>query len=406
MSDIGVGRMNQMPKKALLIGSSFSAAPMLARLRRRGLLVAVCGRSPSDPCHAYADESHFIDYSDREQLLELVRKERFDFLVPTCNDYSYMSGAWVARETGHPGFDRYPVAEILHTKDRFRETSKSLNLAVPRAVRTVADVPAGLTEDWFPVLIKPVDSFSGRGVTKISCAEDIPQALTSALTSSRSTAAVIEEFVEGELHSHSAFIAGGRIVLDFFVDEFCSVYPYQVDCSNHPSRLSELIRQGVREDMQRLIDGLQIADGLLHTQFIANAERHWIIETMRRCPGDLYSSLIERSTGIDYTDRFVAGFVGEPPSACESPRLPRLIGRHTISVVQEQIAHAFNYTCSGKLLAIVPLMESGRVLKPAPYDKLAIAFNEYESHAQMLAETQRMKTFAYIESLEPQESLQ
>lgn len=395
-----------MLTKALLIGSSFSAAPMLQRLRKRGLRVAVCGRDPADPCHAYADESHFIDYSDREQLLELVRREKFDFLVPTCNDYSYMSGAWVASETGHAGFDRWPVAEILHTKDRFRESARSLGLAVPRAARTLGDIPPELVDDWFPVLIKPVDSFSGRGVTKVPSVRDIPNALAGALASSRSTAAVIEEFVTGELHSHSAFVAGGRIVLDFFVDEFCSVYPYQVDCSNHPSRLSESIRHSVKEDMQRLISGLQITDGLLHTQFIANAERHWIIETMRRCPGDLYSSLIERSTGIDYTDRFVAGFVGESPSACNDAPPPRLIGRHTLSVAKEQVAHAFNYACAGNLLAIVPLMESGRVLKPAPYDKLAIAFNEFESHSQMLTETQRMKVATLIESLEPQESLQ
>lgn len=397
--------MNRMPKKALLIGSSFSAAPMLQRLRKRGLQVAVCGREPSDPCHAYADESHFIDYSDCEQLLALVLKEKFDFLVPTCNDYSYMSGAWVASQTGHPGFDALPVAEILHTKDRFRQASQALGLSVPRAARTSGEVPAEVTPDWFPVLIKPVDSFSGRGVTKVDRAEDIPDALASALTSSRSTAAVVEEFVEGALHSHSAFVANGRIVLDFFVDEFCTVYPYQVDCSNHPSRLQEHIRQSVREDMQRLIEGLKITDGLLHTQFIANAQQHWIIETMRRCPGDLYSSLIERSSGIDYTNRFVAGFIGESPAPCPSAGTPRFMGRHTLSVAHEQVAHAFQYACAGKLVCVVPLMDSGRVLKPAPYDKLAIAFNEFESHAQMLTETERMKHAVHIESLTPQESL-
>lgn len=394
-----------MPNKALLIGSSFSAAPMLHRLRKRGFLVAVCGRDPSDPCHGYADESHFIDYADQEQLLDLVRKEKFDVLVPTCNDYSYMSGAWVASETGHSGFDHLPIAETLHTKDRFRDAARTLGLSVPRAARTQGEVPEELADDWFPVLIKPVDSFSGRGVTKVNRVEDIPDALSNALASSRSTAAVVEEFVNGELHSHSAFVAGGRIVLDFFVDEFCSVYPYQVDCSNHPSRLSDAIRQGVREDMRRLIDGLNLADGLLHTQFIASAKRHWIIETMRRCPGDLYSSLIERSTRIDYTDRFIAGFIGASPAGCDVLQSPRLIGRHTLSAAQEQIAHAFNYACAGKLLSIVPLTDSGRLLKPAPYDKLAIAFNEFDNVEQMLTETQRMKTSVYIESLEPQERL-
>lgn len=404
--DASESPIKPMSHKALLIGSSFSAAPMLHRLRTRGLKVAVCGRAPSDPCHAYADESHFIDYSDREQLLALVRNEEFDYLIPTCNDYSYMSGAWVAEKTGHPGFDRLPIAEILHTKDRFRETASALNLAVPRAKRTDGEAAPTIPPAWFPVLIKPVDSFSGRGVTKVDHPADIPSALSNALSASRSTGAVIEEFVSGELHSHSAFVADGRIVVDFFVDEFCTVYPYQVDCSNHPSRLSDSVRRRVREDMQRLITGLRIADGLLHTQFIANDSQHWIIETMRRCPGDLYSSLIERSTGIDYTDRFVAGFLGEAPTACGPQPHARLIGRHTISIADAQIAHAFNYKCPGKLLALVPLVDSGRLLKPAPYDKLAIAFNEFDCQEQMHSETHRLALGAHIESLDPGECLQ
>lgn len=394
-----------MSLRALLIGSSFSAAPMLYRLRQRGIRVAVCGSLMSDPCHAYGDESHFIDYSDRELLLALVQKERFDFLVPTCNDYSYMAAAWVAEQTGHVGFDRLDVATILHTKDRFRAVCRDLGLSVPKAVQASRDLSQAIPADWFPVLIKPVDSFSGRGVTKVLHPQDIPQALASALEVSRSTAAVIEEFVEGQLHSHSAFVRDGQIVLDFFVDEFCSVYPYQVDSSNHPSRLSDTIRAGVRSDMQRLIDGLQIANGLLHTQFIANAERHWIIESMRRCPGDLYSNLIERSTGIDYTDRFVAGFVGEAVEPAIHEDAPKLIGRHTISSETEQIAHGFRYDCPGRLLNVVPLKPSGEVLRPAPYDKLAIVFNEFDDIGQMVASTPRMRDSVFIETLQPPERL-
>lgn len=394
-----------MSSRALLIGSSFSAAPMLHRLRQRGLQVAVCGSLPADPCHAYGDESHFIDYSRRELLLELVQQEKFDFLVPTCNDYSYMSAAWVAERTGHPGFDRLPVAEILHTKDRFRHACRELGVHVPRAMQASNELPPNLHADWFPVLIKPVDSFSGRGVTKVSRPADIPQALSNALASSRSTGAVIEEFVDGQLHSHSAFVANGHIVLDFFVDEFCSVYPYQVDCSNHPSRLDTTIRDAVRLDMQRLVNGLQIADGLIHTQFIANDSRHWIIESMRRCPGDLYPSLIERSTGIDYTDRFVAGFLGEAPTAVKTPPAHRLIGRHTISVDTDQVVHAFRHDCPGRALATVSLKNSGEVLRAAPYDKLAIMFNEFNDREQMLTVTPRMKDTVHIESLQSQEPL-
>ena len=109
-------------KKALLVGSSFSAAPIFFSLKKRGLHVSVCGNQESDPCHQYSDDSFFIDYSDRDQLLQLLETEQFDYLIPTCNDYSYMSSAWAAQKIGFPGFDRYDVATTLHTKKYFSKS--------------------------------------------------------------------------------------------------------------------------------------------------------------------------------------------------------------------------------------------------------------------------------------------
>lgn len=394
-----------MSAKALLIGSSFSAAPMLQRLRARGLTVAVCGSLPADPCHQYADESHFVNYADRDALLDLVQRERFDFLVPSCNDTSYMSGAWVASQTGHPGFDAFETAQVLHTKDRFRLACGQLGLPVPRALTVLPGIAPNIPADWFPVLVKPVDSFSGRGMTKVHDVTGLPQALADACKASQGTSVVVEEFVDGNLHSHSAFVVDGKLGMDFFVDEFCTVYPYQVDCSNHPSLLPDTVRELVRQDMQALIQGMGLCNGLLHTQFIAQGNRHWIIEPMRRCPGDLYTSLIERSTGIDYTDRFVAGFLGEAAQQPKHSPTPRLMGRHTISVGTPRVAHAWSSRLPGSLESVVPLKESGLPLAAAPYDKLAILFNEFDSLDQMRTVTPEMSRHIDIETLQSEQEL-
>ena len=101
--------------------------------------VSVCGSAPADPCHQYADQSFFIDYSDRDAVLALVEAEQFDYLVPTCNDFSYMSCAWVAERCGFAGFDRYPVATILHTKNAFREVMERHGLRSPPSRRLAAN---------------------------------------------------------------------------------------------------------------------------------------------------------------------------------------------------------------------------------------------------------------------------
>lgn len=386
-------------RKALLVGSSFSAAPVFFALKKYGLHVSVCGNLTADPCHQYADASFYIDYSKPEELMRVLESEKFDYLVPSCNDYAYMSCAMVAHKYGFFGFDNIDVATILHTKSEFRRITGNGALPVPKYITQRADDPIDIRGLRFPVLVKPVDSFSGRGMTKVANPDQLPMAVEEALATSRSLKVVIEEFVNGTLHSHSAFIEGGKVALDYFVDEFCSVYPYQVDCSNHPSVLSTVARERVRAEINRLAELLGLADGLLHTQFIANGDEFWIIECMRRCPGDLYGTLIQRSTGLDYADMYVRPFLNRKLAETKRSDANRYFGRHTISRSEPLVNFSFSHDIPASSVEIVPLKSSGECLGPAPFDKLAIIFAEYENEATMLDVTPRLAELVDIKQL-------
>lgn len=386
-------------KKALLVGSSFSAAPIFFALKKYGLHVSVCGNAKNDPCHQYADTSFFIDYSKPEELMSVVESETFDYLVPTCNDYSYMSCAPVAAKHAFFGFDRPEVATILHTKGEFRQLTENHALPVPRFRRQQKGQPLDAEQLRFPLLIKPIDSFSGRGVTKIMSDAELPAAVDNALQASRSGEVVLEEFVEGTLHSHSAFIENKKVALDFFVDEFCSVYPYQVDCSNHPSALPDTIRTAVRESIDQLAAILDLADGLLHTQFITNRSEFWIIECMRRCPGDLYGTMIGFSTGVDYADLFVRPFLNMTLPRDQQSSTDKFFGRHTISRSAPLVNFSFSHNIPATNVEIVPLKSSGEKLNAAPLDKLAILFAEYSDRETMLNATPNLANLVKIRTL-------
>lgn len=332
--------------------------------------------------------------------MRLVKSEKFDYIVPTCNDYSYMSCAWFANQLGYLGFDNLDVATIIHTKSEFRRITQQHGIPAPLAVRHKLDTPLDISNLTYPLLVKPIDSFSGRGVTKVQDISQLDAAVDTALKASRSREIVLEEFVDGSLHSHSAFIQNSKIITDFFVDEFCTVYPYQVDCSNHPSRLTTALQGLVRATITRLIQQLDLQDGLLHTQFIVKNDNYWIIECMRRCPGDLFGSLIERSTAIPYIDYFVRPFLGEVilPETKKVAHKP--IGRHTISVRKPLSNYTFSQCIPSTKVHITPLKNSGECLKAAPFDKLAILFAEYPDESTMLELTSRLADFVSIESLE------
>lgn len=389
-----------MPKRALLVGSSFSAAPIFFALKSQNMHVSVCGNDRTDPCHQYADASYFIDYSNPDALISLIAQEKFDFIVPSCNDYAYMSSTLAAERLTYPGFDAYEVALTLYNKRLFRIFTQQYQLPTPKFLQINANEINKSLALNFPLLVKPVDSFSGRGVTKVNSINELTEAIALALKSSRSEEFVVEEFVEGELHSHSAFIQDGKIITEFFADEFCTVYPYQVNCSNHPSLLKTAVKQAVALAIQKLVSLLKLSDGLLHTQFIVNQNQFWIIECMRRCPGDLYGKMITLSTDIDYINLYIKPFINQklPDINQDQSFEYKMIGRHTISVVEQMASFSFSCNIPSKQTQIVPLKCSGELLRAAPYDKLAILFIEYLHQQQMQEITVNLDQFVSIQT--------
>lgn len=349
-------------KTVLLIGSSYSSLPILFYLKKLKYRVYVCGAYKNDPAHLYADKSFFIDYSKKEELLRLCINEHFDFIVPSCNDYAYNSASFVADKLKNfCGFDNFETTMLLHTKSKFRKYLIENNFSSPKKYNNIDKLD-------FPVLIKPNAQFSGRGIIKINNENELKNI-------NNIENCVIEEYVEGDLYSHSVFIKNGKIEKDFFVREVCSVYEYQVDISWVESLNANLIKK-IRNEINRLIKQLNLTDGLLHTQFIVNENNFYLIETMRRCPGDLYGELIKKSTNFDYIKYYVEPFINKQNNFDFESKEKNII-RHTISTAFD-INFRSLYFDRGNI-EFYPLKESGYITKKAPYDKIGILFYEIES---------------------------
>ncbi len=372
--------------KVLLCDAAFSAMPLLAALKAAGLFVAVTGARREDPCHALADQSFPIDYSDRQALLELTRENGFDYIVPGCTDVSYLSASWVARILGLPGFDREEVVGLIHDKGLFRQYSQKRRYPIPRATGAIAEA----CELVFPILIKPVDSFSGKGIEKVAGAHGLEEGYRKAVLQSPSGQVLFEEFVEGRLYSHSAFIRQGAIACDFFVSEYSTVHPYQVNSSCLATHLAPGAQLKMRTWLSAFAQDAGLCDGLVHTQFISANGEIWLIESTRRCPGDLYSRLIAGSTGIDYPALYVGGFCGIAGVAGVPLPQPRPISRHTVSLSED--CHFVDATLSmpNVALSYVPIKKTGEFMRAAPFDRAGIYFIEHASLEVMEEATEQI----------------
>ncbi|WP_313687669.1 acetyl-CoA carboxylase biotin carboxylase subunit family protein [Pantoea sp.] len=365
------------PSRALLLDAGFASLPFLDVLRQQGYRTAVCGSKNQDPGHRCADDSSPVNYGDVQQVMDLCREWRISALLPGVTDVSYLTGSRVAEQLGFPGFDTPDVSDTLFQKDQFRRWALTHHFPVPAAVDQLSEsetLP-------LPLIVKPVDAYSGLGITHISERAQLPAAFAAARQASRSGEALIEQFIQGSLHSHSAFIRNGEIVCEFFVDEFCTVYPWQVNSSSLTTQLSCTMQDRVSDCLATLTAQLGLVDGLLHTQFMTNGNDFWLIELTRRCPGDLYSRLVSLSTGVPYCSHFVAPFIRlDDHFDQRRPVRQRFIARHTVSVAQPTRFPGFHFAAlPAQILDVIPLKMPGDALEAAPRDRAGLVFAECDS---------------------------
>ena len=355
--------------RVLLVDTNFSAGPLRHALAAGGHEVWVAGGKPDDAL-AIGEKNYVeLDYSDADGLAALARELEVQAIVPGCNDVSYAACCRAAFTIGLAGFESEAALCQLHNKDEFRKLCQSLLISAPKTYESIGEAlqaPRG-------VIVKPIDAYSGRGIHVLSQpnSEDLQAAVNHAAAASRTNKALIEDFVDGQLYSYSAFLSDGEVIVAFNVAEFGSVNPYVVDISYVVPELE--LAAALKKDIEAIANELSIISGLMHLQYITDGRDYWFIELTRRCPGDLYSELIRLSTGFSYADAYIASFTGgELPR--EALRQDSEIIRHTVASDRTGIFESLTFSGANDLLAWYPLARTGEILAPSPGGRIGVAF--------------------------------
>jgi len=362
----------------LLVDTNFSSGPIYQFLIQSGHNVTVVGGNPNDALAKSVDDYVQMDYSDVEKTRQLVADRKIDFLVPGCNDRSYMVCAEINQDGRFPGIDPLETAEIINNKEKFRAFAALHNLPTPRVL---SEQEIGTR--W-PVIVKPVDAFSGRGVTIIreGNSHELPTALDVARQASRTKTCIVEDYVDGQLYSHTAFIQNGVIISDHIVEEHGTANPFVVDTSRVTYDFSAAVLESIRRDITLLASKLSLQDGLVHTQFIKDGNQYWLIEITRRCPGDLYSQLIELSTGLNYAENYARPFIRLPFKIINNNQR-KWVMRHTLTQSHEYTLGSLTFSQPLMIKKWVPISLTGDRLRASPYGRIGIIFTEDENEQRL-----------------------
>lgn len=317
-----------------------------------------------------------LNFSDHQRLKRFIDKKNFDYLIPGCSDASYLACVSI-NENRYANLDSIDIFNIIHNKANFRKFASSIDIPVPRSVAE------NEIHEFSKVIIKPIDSFSGKGISVLSkpCNEKLSRAKNHAESHSLSGEIIVEEYIEGQLFSHSAFFQNQELVADFIVRENCTASPFSVDLSYVESGFDKNILTSYRKDISRLMRSLNLEKGLIHTQFVLRGDKFYVIEAARRCPGDLYSLLIELTTHHNYTENYVAPFI-DKNIRVKNKSLPpnkNFIIRHTLIPQENILLNSIAFNQSVHIKQFFPLVSVGDFLPSGTQGRAGIIFFECQN---------------------------
>ena len=229
-----------MKETIIILGAGVMQSPAIKIAKELGYFAIALDGNKDAPCVSMADRFEHIDLKEKESIetfaRSLLNKTRRLGIMTAGTDFS-ASVAWTAEKLGLPGIP-YEAALNACDKSRMRECFKKAALPSPAFITVTGDgwdaPETGLfAEGGFaagrPLVVKPVDNMGSRGCRLVNSADELPQAVKTAVSFSRSGRAIIEEYMEGSEFSVDAVIYGGEITICGLADRHIFFPPYFIE---------------------------------------------------------------------------------------------------------------------------------------------------------------------------------
>lgn len=313
-------------KKVLMLTAKEADLPFILQAQMMGYYVVTTGNAPGQVGHKYADEYVPFDYSDFVGITKMAKEHNIQAVMRGCSDNCAFTAAYICDHLGLKGHDTFEVTEIIHHKDKFKQFAKKYNIKTPQAdyYSSEEDALKAMDKYTYPVIVKPNDLAGGQGVSVIREKNDYKQAIEYAFFRSHSHNIVVEPFIEGTLHSLHVFIVDRKVRAYGVANDYSYANKFMTSYGLFPADKWEIAVKVLIPEVERIADILNLADGQMDLQYIMTKENDpWIIEMMRRNPGNHTTGVIANSIGLNWREWIVRSEVGESVKGMPSSHYPQ-----------------------------------------------------------------------------------
>ena len=303
-----------MPPLLHVLGAGPWQLPTLRRAKARGLRVLVTDLFAERPGYAVADMHEQVDITDPAATLAAARRHGIDGILCDTTDIGVATAAHVAAALGLPGIGADAAARCTR-KDLLRQACAARQVDQPcfrvvgdRSAAQLAGAALGL-----PLIAKPVDNQSGRGVMRVDTPDRVASAFAHALAHSRAGAVVMEQWVDGSEHIVDGVVFDGRAVMLAIASKPADAR--NVTIGTRIDYLSgadfERAHEQLAPTVQAVVRAVGLTQGVFHAELLASPQRVVPIDFAARGGGVMiHHHVVEHVCGTSPIDLAIDAALG------------------------------------------------------------------------------------------------
>lgn len=302
--------------KCLVLAAGFPQIALISEIKSRGIETICADYNENPVARKYADKYYQASTLDVDKIKTIAINENVDFIITACTDQALLTMAKVSEDLHLPCYIDYQTALNVTNKKYMKKTFIENGIPTAKFIVTNAIDKEKLKDLTYPLIVKPVDCNSSKGVRKCESYEELESKFIEAKKLSRTNTAIVEEFFCGRELSVDGFVVDGKVrILSVSVsDKVPENDKFVIFRSFYPINISETLERKINTIAQKIVDSFGLKNSPLLIQMLENNSEIKIIEFSARTGGGIKYKLIDNCSGFDVIKGVVDITLGETPN--------------------------------------------------------------------------------------------
>lgn len=303
--------------KILFVGAGLFQLDGILKAQNMGCYTIAVDGNPKAEGKMIADEFYHIDVTKKDVILDLAKRKKIDGVLSIASEISLETVSYIVSEMKLIGYN-YNLVQITHDKKKYYHLFKQHSINVPETIIYKNQKCIDKLDNCKLYYIKPSKGSGSRGVKLVNNITRFDFNLYRKKYLYKNEDIIIQQRIEGKEMTIDGFIIDEIFYLLAVSEEIndqSKGYTFSSELIFPPEWINKNLIQKIIEFCGQIIKCFNFSgSGPIHLELIFTPEnKFYIIDFSLRGGGfDVFTKIIEKTSGIDVLDLYIKTTIGKP----------------------------------------------------------------------------------------------